>query len=246
MLAVMADYSYLYTMKNAKTSTLVPAAFFLAGCLINVIARFVGNGAVASAVKPALLPFLAVTVLAYAFSHPVNRRMLGLLVCAELFGAAGDMLLIGSSLPLFGGGILAFLIGHIFYMRLFGGLSWRGIKPAQWAICLAVMAALVAGLVWLLGIGGVMMGPMAVYGMVLMLLIFSTLCGVIRRPAAERKAWIIVLCGALLFTFSDSLIGLGTTGKELWHHDFLVMFTYLAAQALLAVGGLSLAAQNKE
>lgn len=232
-------------MNNTKTSTLVPACFFLIGCLVNVMARFMGNGAVASAVKPALLPFLAVTVLAYALSHETDRRMLGLLVCAELFGAAGDMLLIGSSLPLFGAGILAFLIGHIFYMRLFGGLSWQGLKPGKWVLCLVVMVGLVTCLVLALGIGGVMLWPMAVYGMVLMLLIFSTLCGVVRRPAAERATWIIALCGALLFTFSDSLIGLGTTGKQLPRHDFLVMFTYLAAQALLAIAGLRLATQKR-
>lgn len=232
-------------MKPCKLLNWLPAAFFAVACLINVTARFFGNAALASAVKPALLPFLAVTVLSYALSHKVDQRMLALLVAAELFGAAGDMLLIGSSLPLFGSGIMAFLIGHIFYMNLFGGLSWKGLKAGQWALCLVVMAALVAGLVTMLGISGVMMGPMAVYGMALMLLIFSTLCGVVRRSAAERGAWIIALCGALLFTFSDSLIGLGTTGKHLPQHDFLVMLTYLVAQTLLAIGALRLASATQ-
>ena len=231
-------------MKQSKLLPSVPAVFFLGACLVNVCARFFDNAALAAAVKPALLPLLAVTVLAYALSHRTDRRMLGFLVCAELFGAAGDMLLLSSSLPLFGAGMAAFLTGHVFYMLLFGGLSWKGFTAKTWIISIAVMAALVVGLVKLLGISGVLLVPMMVYGMALMLLIFSTLCGVVRRDKAERCAWVTGLCGALLFTFSDSLIGLGTTGVTLPKHDFLVMLTYLAAQALLAVAGLKLAAEK--
>ena len=82
---------------------------------------------------------------------------------------------------------------------------------------------------------------MTVYGFVLMLLIFSAFAGVIRMPRGRRATWWILLGGALLFTFSDSCIAMGTFGVMTFPlRHFVVMVTYLAAQSLLAVGGVRL------
>ena len=87
-----------------------------------------------------------------------------------------------------------------------------------------------------------MLLPMGVYGFVLMLLIFSTLAGVLRRGGAT---WWILLCGALLFTFSDALIAVRNFGDlSPFMSGFGVMSTYLAAQVLLAVGGIRLVRQE--
>ncbi len=84
---------------------------------------------------------------------------------------------------------------------------------------------------------------MAVYGSVLMLLIFSTLCGLVRFE--DKCTWGILLCGALLFTFSDALIAAGTFGVATFAlREFVIMLTYLAAQTLLAVGTLRLASKS--
>ncbi|MBR4775924.1 MAG: lysoplasmalogenase [Bacteroidales bacterium] len=216
-----------------------PAIFFAVACLLNWAGR-IWEPSLAAAVKPALLPLLALAVLWYALSHRVNKRQLTLLILAELFGCVGDTCLLSDAFPLFAGGIGAFLIGHIFYITLFGGISWKGLSWKAWVPGVLVMGGLVFGLVKLLRISGALLAPMAIYGSVLMLLIFSTFCGLVREK--DKCTWSVLFCGALLFTFSDSLIAAGTFHVvEFALQEFVIMFTYLVAQTLLAVGGLRLA-----
>jgi uncharacterized membrane protein YhhN len=219
----------------------IPCAFFLVACILNLLGCILGTN-LDDAVKPALLPLLSATTLAYLLGRDVpDFRPVGLLVAAQLFGCAGDVLLMPDGFWLFVGGIVAFLVGHLFYITLFGGQSWKGLTPGQWAISAVVMLAIVLGLVKAIGISGEMFWPMTVYGCVLMLLIFSAFAGVLRMPRGHRATWWILLAGALLFTFSDSCIAMSTFGVMTFPlRHFLVMSTYLAAQSLLAVGGVRL------
>ena len=217
----------------------IPCTFFLVACILNLVGCILGTN-LADAVKPALLPLLSATTLAYLVGRDVpDFRPVGLLVAAQLLGCAGDILLMPSSDVLFLIGMVAFLVGHIFYMCLFGGQSWKGLTGWQWAIAVFAMAVIVVALVKAIGIQGELFVPMLVYGFALMLLIFSALAGVLRMPRGSRATWWILLAGALLFTFSDACIAMGMFGvmKFALRH-FVVMVTYLAAQSLLAVGGI--------
>ena len=114
-------------------------------------------------------------------------------------------------------------------------MGWKG-----WVPGLVVMLGLVFGLVKLLHVSGALLPPMAVYGFVLTLLMFSTFCGLVRLE--DKATWGILFAGAVLFTFSDSLIAAGTFDAfHLPLHDFVIMFTYLIAQTLLAIGAVRLA-----
>ena len=217
----------------------IPCAFFLAACILNLIGCILGTN-LDDVVKPALLPLLSATTLAYLLGRDIpDFRPVGLLVAAQLLGCTGDVLLMPDGFWLFVGGIVAFLVGHICYMCLFGGQSWKGLTVWQWAITVFAMAAIVLALVKAIGIQGELFVPMLVYGFALMLLIFSALAGVLRMPRGSRTTWWILLAGALLFTFSDACIAMGVFGvmKFALRH-FVVMITYLAAQSLLAVGGI--------
>ena len=218
----------------------IPALFFFISCLLNWAGKIWEMPGLAAAVKPALMPLLAAAVLAYAINHRLDKRKLTLLICAQLFGCAGDVCLLSDAFPLFAGGIGAFLIGHIFYISIFGGESWKGMSWKGWVPGLLVMLALVFGLVKLLHVSGALLPPMAVYGFVLTLLMFSTFCGLVRLE--DKATWGILFAGAVLFTFSDCLIAAGTFDAfHLPLHDFVIMFTYLIAQTLLAVGAVRLA-----
>ena len=219
----------------------IPCAFFLIACILNLIGCVQGTN-LPDLVKPALLPLLCATTLAYLLGREIpDITQVGLLVAAQLFGCAGDVLLIPDGFPFFAGGIGAFLIGHVFYICLFGTQSWKGLTLWQWLIALVVMVAVVAGLVKAIGINGALLAPMGVYGLTLMFLIFSTLAGVLRMPRGSRATWWILLAGAILFTFSDACIAMGTFGVMTFAlRHFVVMLTYLAAQSLLAVGGIRL------
>ena len=152
----------------------------------------------------------------------------------------GDTCLLSSDLPLFAGGIGAFLIGHIFYISIFGGESWKRLGWKAWTAGLVVMLGLVVGLVKVLRISGALLPPMAIYGFVLTLLMFSTLCGLLRLP--DKGSWAILFIGSVLFTFSDALIAAGTFGViNFPQQDFVIMFTYLIAQSMLAWGTVRLA-----
>ena len=216
---------------------IIPALFFVAAAVVNLVGHTsLAPDSISELVKPALLPLLALTTLAAAGT--LKMKGLKTIILAQLFGCTGDILLIPEGFLPFVFGMLAFLLGHVCYMTAFGGRSWKKLKLATWIIAIIVMAAAVAGLIAAIGIKGAMLPPMAVYGMALMMLIFSALMGVVRIGG---KAWWIILFGALLFTFSDALIATNSfgvlpfTGKR-----FVIMLTYLAAQSLLAAGFLRL------
>ena len=219
----------------------IPCAFFLAACVLNLIGC-VQESALSDLVKPALLPLLSATTLTYLLGREIrDYRPVGLLVAAQLFGCAGDVLLILDGFSFFIGGMAAFLVGHFCYMGLFGGRSWKGLTLVDWLVAFIVMAAAVFAQIKLIGVKGAMLMPMSVYGFGLMLLIFSALCGLIRMPAKHRGTWWILLLGALLFTFSDACIAMGMFGVMTFAlRHFVVMATYLAAQSLLAIGGVRL------
>ena len=155
----------------------IPALFFVVVTLLNWAGRYMGNDALAAAVKPAIMPLLAASVLVYALNHRLDGRKLTLLICAELFGCAGDICLLSNAFPLFAGGIGAFLIGHIFYVSIFGGESWKRMHWMGWVVGVVAMLGMVFGLVKLLNVSGELLPPMAVYGFMLTLLLFSTFCG---------------------------------------------------------------------
>ncbi len=219
----------------------IPCAFFLVACVLNLVGSILGTD-LSDTVKPALLPLLSATTLAFLLGRDVpDYRQVGLLVTAQLLGCTGDVLLILPGFVFFIAGIAAFLAGHLFYMCLFGGQSWKGLTVWQWAISAFAMAAIVLGVVKAIGIEGPLFWPMLVYGFFLMLLVFSALAGVLRMPRGNRATWWILLAGALLFTFSDSCLAMGTFGvMDFSLLNFVIMITYLAAQSLLAVGGIRL------
>ena len=219
----------------------IPGAIFIIICALDLIGC-VWSMELANTVKPALLPLLCATTLAYLLGRDiVDFRPVSLLVAAQLMGFAGDTFLLSFQFGFFISGIAAFLVGHIFYMTLFGRVSWKGLSLGQWTISIVMMVAILLGLVKAIGIEGPMFWPMLVYGFTLMMLIFSALAGVMRMPRGNRGTWWILLAGALLFAVSDSCLALGTFGVMTFAlRDLLVMSTYLLAQSLLAIGGIRL------
>lgn len=227
-------------MKNKNRIWIIPAVFFAVCCVLNLTGCLI-EGDLERCVKPALMPLLCLSTASALLPKLSDScsaaKAASLLFCGQLFGFAGDTMLLGNSFPFFAGGIGLFLIGHIFYICLFGGDSFKGLKAWQWICGIAGGLAVTALLVIVVGVNGVMLLPMGVYGFVLTMLIFSTLCGAVRFGGF----WWMLLCGAVLFTFSDTLIAVRNFGNlSPFMGGFGVMFTYLLAQTLLAAGGVRL------
>ena len=217
----------------------ISAAFFAICAALNLYGCIIESG-LADTVKPALMPLLCLTTMtALADGVGTKSREAKLLACAQLFGFGGDTALIGSdAFALFAAGIGLFLIGHVFYITLFGGKSLKGLKAGHWFIAMFCCLALVALLIKVIGVSGALLAPMAIYGFTLTFLIFSTLAGALRF---KTLTWWLLTAGAVMFTFSDSLIAIRTFGHlSPLMSGFGVMATYLLAQTLLAIGSYRL------
>ena len=223
---------------------LIPCAFFWICCVLDLLGCIICEP-LEKTVKPALMPLLCVTSFVWLLGNKTDNidwRAAALLLCGQLFGFAGDTMLLGPGFLYFAGGIGLFLIGHLFYISLFGGKSLKGLKPWQGIVGIAAGLALTAAFALAIGINGALLVPMGIYAFVLTMLIFSMLMGVIRFGGLT---WWLLLVGACLFAFSDSLIAMSSfTSLSFKMYGFVVMITYLVAQSLLAVGGLRLVTQK--
>lgn len=227
-------------MQKNKAIWIIPLCFFILAAALNFAGK-IWCESLARVVKPALLPLLSLTTLAWLLTHEAKpTKTTALLIAAQLAGCAGDTFLLGNAFAMTAGGILSFLTGHVCYITIFGSRSFPGLKKWVWPVAAVSIVVLVACLLLILGPHGVMAGAMAVYGTTLLTLVFAALCGLVRFPE-QGGAWILLFLGAVIFTFSDILVA-----TEILHippfplRGFVVMFTYLGAQSLLAIGTIRL------
>ena len=150
-------------------------------------------------------PLATVLVIATALAWPpitsrYRRRIVVGLICS-LFG---DVLLMWPA-DLFVAGLVAFLIGHLYFISGFLGDSRLGTRPLAWLGCL-LLAALNLALLWP-SIPAALRVPVAVYALVLSAMgaqalgrAWSHAGDALAQPA--RRAAI----GGLLFMLGDSLL----------------------------------------
>lgn len=190
--------------------------------------------------KILIVPTIAVCAFVAFRAFGARRKIVNLTLSALFFGWIGDILLIGPGDLYFLTGMVSFLIGHIFYVRCFLTLAHTG-EPMLRAggrrlllILYLVVLAAIAGLVIRFSPQGFLFVPVLLYGFMLTTLIFST----IYAYGCRKIDWLL-LCtlGAVLFTFSDALIGVGSfTEIRFALREPLIMPTYIAAQILLVAG----------
>ena len=232
-------------MKNSRL-WIIPAIFFLLASAVNLYGCIIENLTLEHDVKGALMPLLALTGMTYLAPRSFNVKTAGTLLLAQLFGWVGDSLLMGSGLVWFASGIGAFLLGHICYIRLFCR-TLKGLSAAKWMLAFIVMAAIIVAIIVAIGIEGVLLPPMAVYGAALLCISFCGLCGICRRKEPCRRVWWMVLLGGVIFLCSDSLIAMRTFGEANFAlRGFTIMSTYLVAQSLLCAAAVRLAIADKK
>jgi uncharacterized membrane protein YhhN len=149
-----------------------------------------------------------------------------LLAAALGLGMVGDIVI---ALPGgFGGGLAAFLLGHLCYAALF----WRQ-RSGRWAWAAAVLVLALSGalLVQVLPGTGSMTAPVLLY-----MLVISAMAVL----AWSSRAAPLAGFGALLFIISDSLIALDAFARpasQAWGVvPAVIWVTYVGAQILLFLG----------
>ena len=188
------------------------------------------------AVKPLLMPTLAVTILLQILLSKNSLLMLGGLTCSWL----GDVLLIFESYGsiFFILGLASFLLAHLFYISFFVGIK-RGahglIKKRP--LLLLFVVAYCAGLYMLLlpSLGGLKV-PVLIYAVVIGCML---LCSMNVYPKISKPANVKFIVGALLFVMSDSVLAFNKFYQPFSGADFIIMLTYCAAQFYIVKGFLA-------
>lgn len=171
-------------------------------------------------------PWLVVA-LAAAVWHHADRRAGRLIAWGLLAGAVGDVCL---ALPnAFLPGMIAFAIGHGLYVAAF--VQWsRASAPAL----LAPVGIFAATGLWLMLPGaGALTLPLVVYVLVIAAMIWRAAACALDAQDDALLRW-GPLAGAILFGFSDFLIGIHRFHQPLPGAAFPIILSYWAGQTLFA------------
>ncbi|MDK9704900.1 MAG: lysoplasmalogenase [Sulfuritalea sp.] len=172
--------------------------------------------------KPWLVVALALAVWKHAGSGAGRRIAWGLLA-----GAVGDVCL---ALPnAFLPGMIAFAIGHGLYVAAF--LQWSRIPAPALLAPVGIFAA--TGLWLMLPGAGALTLPLVVYVLVIGAMIWRAAACALEAQDDALIRW-GPLAGAILFGFSDMLIGIHRFHQPMPGAAFAIILTYWAGQTLFA------------
>lgn len=187
--------------------------------------------------KPVLLPVLFYAVVK---SDPFETKKW--LLSALLFSWIGDCILLfadkGELYFIFG--LVAFLIAHILFIRLFFRQKFENKhakNPLFWIGFMGIIAYLVSMLVVLFPTLGDLKFPVGVYAMTISIMLVMGLKGAFNW---ETKAKYLVLVGAVFFVASDSLLAINKFHPPIPNASLWIMVTYLVAQLYITSGILEL------
>lgn len=173
--------------------------------------------------KPLLMPLLAAHVEEVRTGRGTAERA----VLAGLgLSSLGDIALLGEGELAFGAGLVSFLAAHCCYIAAFlarrgGGVRRRPGVAGLYALAWVVLSAV------LLPRTGRLRVPVLIYGTALMGM----------ATAALETGSPVVAAGGAAFVVSDSMLALGAFDvTSLPAGEALVMLTYAAAQAFIALG----------
>lgn len=190
------------------------------------------NPAVFMVVKPLLIPALLLMLLTGGLSS-FNK----IIAAALFFSWAGDVLLLfeNKNALFFIGGLVCFLITHIFYIIYFLKIKGTGISLLKKQPWLAVLVAAygVSLVLFLFPHLGEMKIPVLVYAVVICTMV---ICSLHVYKKANTPANVLFVAGAVLFAVSDSLLAVNKFYQPFTGAGALIIFSYCAAQFLIVMG----------
>ncbi len=209
---------------NTRSCWLLPLA--AATALFHIRAEYTGHRRQVYVFKP--LTTSLIILFALLIVPPVDEVYKMFIVAGLCFSLAGDVFLM---LPgdRFLAGLVSFLIAHIVYIGAFiylGGFQWD--LPA-----LALYAAVGAAMLLVLwrGLGGLRL-PVLIYMTVILVMGWQSLA--LWRAYSSAGA-LAAAAGGALFVVSDSALAFERFRQPFVASRALVLTTYYAAQALLAL-----------
>lgn len=199
--------------------------------VINIVGLHKDSVKINRCTKPFLMPLLA---LAYWLAMRGSDSFAPYLIIALAFGFLGDTFLLGTSDKLFTCGLLAFLVGHIFYILLFiSRMDITAISPL-WLILPVVLYIL--PLIWTAkklypSLEAKDKPGVSVYMVAILAMSYTAL-----QFAVSGHGW-LPFVGSLLFVASDTMLAFQNFKfRPTPFSRVAVMVTYLLAQSLITFG----------
>lgn len=227
---------------------------FLISSLADLLGVYFGWHILALCAKPLIVPSLALGCLMFLKGRGIGGKRVVTLMSAMAFGALGDILLMFDGQIFFLAGLLAFLVGHFFYIftmdaRIDGTVQDVARRSslladilflkeetftevARHSILLVVLVGLTATLSQLFDVKGAMGMSVTVYACTFGYCLFA---GITAATSTKSRNYVWTVMGYVLFIISDSILATGVfTDIRIPKRGFLVMLTYILAQFLIA------------
>lgn len=210
---------------------------FLGFSIIYLVLILVGREDITWFLKPFLLPFLIVAV--YFHQRFSSKKIL---LIALILSWIGDIILLFADKGelYFIGGLIAFLLSHIFYILLFNKQLKMYLKKSRtiyWIGITSIIIYLLVMMVVLMPYLGDLLLPVFVYAMTISIMLLFALKGFLNW---QKPANIYIFIGAIIFVASDSVLAFDKFYAAIPYSSFFIMSTYLAAQYLIVIGILKL------
>lgn len=207
-------------MRNKK----LILALFIIVVLLDLIGIITGNELMRFIFKP-LIVLLLMTYYSVII-EPENKIYLAALFLCFI----GDVLLLFNSQMNFIGGLVAFLLAHILYIKLAG----EGIQKStigQKLTAVIPFTLVFAGLIYLLKDNlGDMLIPVIIYAIVISVFGVVTLLNYLTN---KTSASIALLGGAIFFIISDATLAINKFYQSESYFPVFIMITYVLAQYLI-------------
>ena len=216
-------------------SKILPVSYFIIGILF-IIFHYLEFNILMLFTKALIIPTLVLyfmSSLDYSFTS--FRK---LILAALFFSWGGDVFLqlVNKNELFFMLGLISFLIAHIFYIIAFIDPMQKETLLRRKPVLAIPFLAYGIILIWYLYPNlGEMAFPVFIYATVIL---FMTMIALNRYGNVNRKSFQLVFIGAILFTFSDSLIAIDKFSNPFEASRFLIMSLYITAQFLIVEGCL--------
>ncbi|MFA5686688.1 MAG: lysoplasmalogenase [Bacilli bacterium] len=199
--------------------------------LVEIVLAFFEKEKARKIVKPFCLLSLTLAIAFFVPHHP-------LLYIGAIFGMIGDAFLVSTKPKFFIPGMIAFFIGHLFYiseilfiLKLAQYLPW-------WFYVACVLFLLSISLAFYkLSLGIAKNKTIAILGnLYLGLLVIVTLIFILASVKQPGSYFYLGIIGGVSFLVSDLILTQATFVKDFKRRDFYIMTFYLIGQLLITLG----------
>ena len=184
-------------------------------------------------------PLIVITLIFYFLSATKGFQsdLIIIIIRALTFSWLGDVVLMFDSFNknVFLIGLLAFLFAHLIYIRFFS-LVRMGEKIKLKPGLILLVVVYYSGLIYLLFNDlHEMKIPVLVYGIVISIMFLLALHMLFIK---NKEAGKLMMLGALLFIFSDSILAINKFYESFEYAGIAIMLTYGIAQLLITLGAV--------